>query len=230
MKHIVRVLMTIVLVVSCKSEKKNVVKKHSFAHEIVVQEVIQVTGYTYINAKENNRSYWLAAPSTQAKVGETYFFNDGLEMVNFKSKELNKTFETILFLQNIYSNTDTAAVEKPVVPSKSKEKQEKIKIDKEAGVTTIAELYEELEAYKGKKVVIKGKVTKFNEMIMNKNWIHIEDGTDFNGEYDLILTSQEKFTVGAIVTIEGVVATNIDLGYGYKYKLLVEQATQLIHL
>lgn len=218
------------LLFSCNSDKKKNKRKSSYAHEVVAKEIIQVGGYTYIRSEEEGKEKWLAAPSFNGKVGETYYFNEGLEMVDFKSKGLNRTFASILFLQNIYSdpnepqnkqNTVSNKISKPV------QKQENIKIEKIEGVTTISELYANLKKYKGKKVLVKGKVTKFNAMIMNKNWIHLEDGTKQDSNFDLIITSKENFAVGDIVTLEGVVAVDIDLGYGYKYELLLEKAVKV---
>jgi len=216
--------------IACKKEAKKNKKESSFAYEVVAKEIIQVSGYTYVRSEENGKEVWLAAPSFDGKVGQTYYFNEGLEMVQFKSKELNRIFESILFLQRIHNDPNGNEKMKPLVKSKPLPKKEHIKIEKVEGVTTVSELFENLSKFKGKKIRVKGKVTKFNAMIMNKNWIHLEDGTEYGSDYDLIITSKETFEVGDLVTLEGIVATNIDLGYGYKYKVLIEEAAQLIDL
>ena len=72
---------------------------------------------------------------------------------------------------------------------------------------------------------MKGEVTKFNPSIMDRNWIHLQDGTEFEGQFDLTATSLESFKVGSIVTLEGILALNQDFGYGYMYELLLEKAT-----
>ncbi len=74
-------------------------------------------------------------------------------------------------------------------------------------------------------IQVKGEVTKFNASIMERNWIHLQDGTEFEGKYDLTITSQEGFQVGQVVTIKGIVALNRDFGYGYNYAVLLEEAT-----
>lgn len=230
MRKIFCVLLVIVSLVSCDTNNKKKKNHHAFLHEVVVKEVIQVSGYTYLYAEEQGKELWLAVPSFKAVVGGTYYFNEGLEMHDFKSKELNRTFSSILFLQSIQSDPDIIS-SSPIVKNNSRQiqKQENIVVEKVDGVTTISELYANLNEFKAKKVLVKGKVTKFNAMIMNKNWIHLEDGTNYKGEYDLILTSLEEFAVGDIVTLEGVVALDIDLGYGYKYKLLIEETKEVNH-
>jgi hypothetical protein len=60
--------------------------------------------------------------------------------------------------------------------------------------------------------------------IMNKNWIHLQDGTSYNGFNDITITSLEKVKVDEIVTLKGTVVLNKDLGSGYKYDVLIEDA------
>ena len=98
-----------------------------------------------------------------------------------------------------------------------------IKVEAVKGGVTVAELFAAKEKYSGKTVIIRGKVTKYNASIMNKNWIHIQDGTDYEGKFDLTATSALEFKVGDIVTIEGKVAINKDCGYGYSYEIILEE-------
>jgi len=53
--------------------------------------------------------------------------------------------------------------------------------------------------------------------------VHI--GTEFEGKYDLTVTSLERFVVGQVLTLEGILALNRDFGYGYSYEVLLEEAT-----
>ena len=57
-------------------------------HTVVVQEVIQATGYTYLNVKENDRVFWIAITKREMEVGDTFSFTGGLTMTNFESKDL----------------------------------------------------------------------------------------------------------------------------------------------
>ena len=89
----------------------------------------------------------------------------------------------------------------------------------------IAELFADPAAYEGKTIRVRGEVAKYNPGIMERNWVHLQDGTEFDGKYDLTVTSQESFQVGQVTTIEGIFAMNRDFGYGYSYEILLEQAT-----
>ena len=98
-------------------------------------------------------------------------------------------------------------------------------IEHEEGMVSIAELYANPSDFEGKRIQVKGEVAKFNAQIMERNWIHLQDGTEFDGKYDLTATSQQGLAVGEVVTLEGILALNRDFGYGYSYELLLEEAT-----
>jgi hypothetical protein len=90
------------------------------------------------------------------------------------------------------------------------------------GCIKIADLLAGKKDYEGKTIKIKGSVTKFNPEIMGKNWIHIQDGTEFEGAFDLTITTDKVVAVGDIVTFEGKIILNKDFGYGYFYNILME--------
>lgn len=91
---------------------------------------------------------------------------------------------------------------------------------------TVAEIFAKGSGLKGKKVKIKGQVVKFSPQIMEKNWLHLQDGTGdpLKNTHDLVVTSAGKAEKGEIVTVEGVLAADKDFGAGYKYAVIVEDA------
>ncbi len=99
-----------------------------------------------------------------------------------------------------------------------------VDIQHEEGLLTIAEILKDRENLVGKRITVKGEVTKYNPAIMNKNWVHIQDGTDYSGEYDLTITTSDVVTVGDQVIFSGILAIDRDFGYGYKYSTIVENA------
>ena len=99
-----------------------------------------------------------------------------------------------------------------------------VEIEPTKGQITIGNLYENKESLVGKKVLVKGKVAKFSAEIMGKNWIHIQDGTESNGKYDLTVTTALTAAVGDIVILKGKIALNKDFGFSYFYEVLMEDA------
>lgn len=209
---------------------------------VKVKEVEQVGSYTYLLVKAKGPEYWLAVPSMEVKSGDTYHYQGGMLMTDFYSKDLDKTFEEVIFLEAIFSGTAGSGLETKVksetmgqldshqsqdVSHGSKIPLEKSNVEMEIGEgdITIADLFSDPKAYEGKTVRIKGEVTKYNAAIMELNWVHLQDGTEFEGKFDLTATSTESFVVGSMVMVEGILALNRDFGYGYSYELLLEKAT-----
>ena len=161
-------------------------------------------------------------------------------MEDFHSNELDRTFDKVLFLETLFGATESlpgAQAGQAVMPgghpsvqevtpgSTVKTERAEVQVEAAEGTLSISELFASPGAYKGKTVRIRGEVVKFNAAIMDRNWIHIQDGTEHEGKFDLTVTSSESFEVGSMVTVEGVLAINRDFGYGYSYEILLEQAT-----
>jgi hypothetical protein len=216
-------------------------EKHIVNHKVVVEEVIQTTSYTYLHVKENDSLCWLAVPLMQANKGETYYYAGGLPMKEFESKELHRTFSEVIFLggvspepitankpkmpaDDMHSKLGAPGNEQPYKRKATAEVKQNIKIDAPRGCITIGELFANKDAYAGKTVKIKGQVTKYSPEIMNKNWIHLQDGTVGNGKYDLTITSMNTVKTGDVVIMEGKVSLNKDFGYGYLFEVMIEDA------
>ncbi len=238
MKKIIFAIGMITIIPMCQARPfiKIPDNKKKINHKVVVEEVIQTTSYTYLHVKENDSLKWLATPSMVAQAGETYYYMDGLQMLKFESKELHKTFDEVLFLggvskEPITGNKPTAATppghagaEQPYTRKATPEVKKNIAIETPKDGITIAELLSHKESYAGKTIRIKGEVTKFTAAIMDKNWIHLQDGTESNGKFDLTITSSDNVKVGDIVYLEGKVVLNKDFGYGYFFEVMMEDA------
>ncbi|NOU16278.1 MAG: hypothetical protein HOO91_01790 [Bacteroidales bacterium] len=224
MKQVIFILMA-TLAISCNQIYPKM--DNGSSHELAVEEVIQASGYTYLKFTDNDTEQWLATTTIDAKVGEKYYYEKSMVMENFHSKELNRDFKTILFVDRITTEPISGEEKtKPVAPGSAKAKAEKmvVVIEKSKDDITVANLYSNKETYANKLVLIKGKVVKYSPEIMNKNWIHIQDGTEYDGNYDLTVTTLSEFKVGDIVTLEGKIVLDKDFGYGYIYDVLLEDA------
>jgi hypothetical protein len=98
-----------------------------------------------------------------------------------------------------------------------------IKIEPCGDCVTIGRLVADKKSFSGKKIRVKGVVTKVNQAIMEKNWVHIQDGTEAEGVYDLTITTSGTVAVGDTVTFEGRIVLEKDFGYGYFYSILMEE-------
>jgi len=221
----------IVLAIACKSKNKSAENLAPNVHKVTAEEVIQSVNYSYLRVSENGKETWIAISRQEAEKGKTYYYQPGIEMTDFVSKELKRTFPSILFVDKFSEQPIVAAAKfiiadtlKGIQPAVAKTG---IKVDPAKGGITIGELYTNRNSYAGKIVRIKGEVVKFNGDIMGRNWVHLQDGTKSNGAFDLTFTTNDVTKVGDIVTFEGTVVLKKDFGAGYFYEVIVENSGML---
>lgn len=109
-----------------------------------------------------------------------------------------------------------AGASKPTVDPKG--------IKKADGGKTVAEVVTGRAKLAGKSVAVRGRVVKYNDMVMGRNWLHIRDGSGSEGSNDLTVTTATPAKVGDLVLVKGKVATDRDFGAGYKYAVIIEDA------
>jgi hypothetical protein len=233
LKSIVSVILLVMIAWACQNNTKDTESNlYTNAHKVTVKEVIQASSYTYLNVEENNEIYWIAVNKGAYEVGNVLYYDNGMEMNNFESKDLQRTFESIFFVQDITDQPRLPGEE--TQPSMSQGQPQKPTLEKldiniepaDDGIS-ISTLYADKDNYKDKIVKIKGQVTKFNPNIMGKNWIHIQDGSEHNGSFDLTITTIQTVNVGDVVTFEGKIFLDKDFGAGYAYDLIMEEAIKV---
>jgi hypothetical protein len=219
-----------------------------------VAETMNAASYTYVLVDTGSKKLWAAAPRFNVKVGDTVKVGSPMPMQNYQSKTLNRTFDMVYFTGSVTVNGAPAtsapsaasgaqatlpaghppigsANQAPALPEGhppiggAAQASGTIKgIKKAEGGSTVAEVYANQAKLNGKKTAVRGKVVKFNSMIMDRNWIHIQDGTGKPGSNDLLVTSKTPAKVGDTVLATGTIITNKDFGSGYKYDVLMENA------
>jgi hypothetical protein len=112
------------------------------------------------------------------------------------------------------------------VPAAGDASMPKEPIAQPAGGTSIAEVWANRQALAGQTVTVRGKVVKFHAAIMNRNWLHLQDGTGQPGDgtHDLAITTNDVANIGDVVTATGTVGVDKDFTAGYKYGVIVEGA------
>ncbi len=203
----------------------------SKSHSGIVLETIDATNYTYMNIDENGNKYWIAAPYMSVDKGARVSFMEQLEMTDFTSKMLDRTFDRLKFVGKVHvesssegtaadTPTPVAAVEEPATITVPPEY-----IYEDAEKYTIEEIYSKKDELKGKPVEVSGEVVKVNENIMGQSWVHIKDGTGSENNNQIVFTSDnDTSTVGSAVTAKGIVETDKDFGAGYFYSVIVEKS------
>lgn len=189
-------------------------------HQTIIKEVLNSNRYTYLDVEENGNRYWLATSKGEFIPGQQLRYRGGLLKTNFKSEEHDRIFEKLYLVSQIQVQ-GTASVTPPAT-SASPGPVKAVDPSTIKGVTTIKEIIQNPSKYKDQSVKILGMVTKINPNIMNRNWIHVQDGSA--DRYDFVLTSSSTIPAGHQVVFEGIIRLNVDFGAGYSYDIIMEDA------
>lgn len=205
-----------------------------------VLETMNGGGYTYAKVDEGGNTYWIAGPQTNLTVGSSVSFIEQMVMKDFTSKSLNRTFDQIVFVTAIVpaggaaqasaASQPAAAVDPHANCDHDKELTlqpiaSEVKVAKNTSGYTIEEIYTKKATLKDKNVKVNAKVVKVSKNIMGKDWVHLQDGSGAAGTDDIIATAvNSTVQVGDSVTATGIVKTDVDLGYGYNFPVLIEEA------
>lgn len=220
------------------SVEKEVVKtptedemKLNIPHNADVVETMNSGGYTYAKVNEAGNIYWIAGPQTDIVVGSPISFVEQMVMTDFNSKSLNRKFDEIVFVSTIVSSNKPAQNsahkdfkhDKEVVAVEAVSKP--VNISKNPDGYNVEELYAKKVDLNSKSIKLNATVVKVSKNIMGKDWIHLQDGSGVAGTNDIIATSKNSTVkVGDIITASGVIKTDVDLGYGYKFSVIIEEA------
>jgi hypothetical protein len=202
-----------------------------------VVETMNSGGYTYVQIDAAQGSTWAASPMFEVKVGDTVSFDEGVPMADYHSKTLNRDFDLIHFVGRI-AVPGAAPVPSADHPSAGAMPAGHPPVDASAGGQdadfsgretieggqSIAQVFAEKDALAGKGIALRGKVVKYNAGILDRNWLHVRDGTGGEGTNDLTVTTAATVKVGDTVVVKGSLVLDKDFGHGYRYDLIVEDA------
>ena len=228
-------LISLFLLSACEKKEEKIpdINAPAGAHVVKVEDRIDASDYSYFQVSEKDgNKYWIAAKRIEAVKGDILYYSKSMEMKNFHSTTLNRTFESVLFVDDITKTPHNMNNPNSVPPVDPKTAHSQVMSDPKLDVKiehikdgkTVEQIYNTMDQLNGKIIRIRGKVVKYNPEIMGRNWIHIQDGTGSGSNYDLMVTSKDQTSVGQIITVEGKIATNKDFGAGYTYKVMIEDA------
>jgi len=205
-----------------------------------VLETMNSGGYTYVLIGTEQVQRWLAARETTVQVGDVVQAFEGMPMEQFESKTLNRTFDVIYFvdaLQNLSApvqpegNASAAMpVGHPDTGAKSEAPAATVEVAELEPGQNIAYVHGNKEALADQQISLRGEVVKYNEGILGWNFIHIQDGSGdaADGSNDLTVTSKATTAVGETVVLTGKIILDKDFGAGYKFPVLMEDASLTI--
>ncbi len=218
-----------------------------------VLETMDASEYTYMRLKTASGETWAAVNKTKVAKGDAVTVTNAMVMDGFQSKTLNRTFDHILFgvlagpggaspaaaaaLPMVSDHAPTAgttggetpqqiAAQHGAVASGPADAPD-VKVPKAEGTNarTVAELYAQRAALKGKEITVRAKVVKVTAA-MGRNWLHVRDGSGSKAtkDNDLTVTTDANAKTGDVVTLTGLVSVDKDFGAGYAYPVILESA------
>lgn len=191
-----------------------------------VVERVEGGNFTYLRLKTAEGEAWAGVPATSVPVGAEVTVVEGFLMERFESKNLNRTFERI-YLGRLEGQSGAGA-HGGAASLPAGTGTDTAKVDRAAGPEgrTVAELYAQRKALEGKTVVVHAKVVKALNGILNRNWLHLRDGSGEEKAFtnDITVTTSASAALGDVVTVKGTLRLNRDFGSGYKYEVLIEDA------
>lgn len=217
-----------------------------------VLEKIDVPSYSYLRVgQKGTEGTWVAVPTAPVQVGQSVRVAGAMKMSNFQSKGLNRTFETIYFGNLDNGSSAGAGQENPhgmgasamgasphgagmsgdssnphgAAPATTVEVKAVPKADGANG-KTVAEVIGDRTKLSGKSVRIRGTVVKVNGGILGKTYLHLRDGSGdaTAGTNDIVVTTDALPELGATIVVEGNVVVDRDIGAGYKFPTMIEDA------
>jgi hypothetical protein len=226
----------IAVITSCAEKEQPEVKQmnqvnvdamNGSVHNVMVEEKMDASNYSYLKVKENGNSFWIAVNQMEIETGEYVIFSKSMEMKNFKSESLSRTFESILFVDDAKKSGSEKQLKAPH-QNITGGKDASIKVESVKGGYTVEQIYNQKSTLEFKTVKVHGKVVKVNNGIMGTNWVHIQDGSGKEGTHDLLITTNESVQVGATIIAEGKVVKDKDFGSGYFYNVLLENSKIIV--
>ncbi len=202
-----------------------------------VLETMNSGGYTYVFIETDQDKRWVAARQTMVSVGDVVQTFQGMPMSAFTSQTLNRTFDVVYFVDAVHNLSAPAPAEEPPVselPTGHPDIDETSTTDVtdnnvaefESG-QNIAYVYANKDSLASQQISLRGKVVKYNEGILGWNFIHIQDGSGdaADGSNDLTVTSKATTAMGETVVVTGTIMLDKDFGAGYRFPLLIEDAS-----
>lgn len=202
-----------------------------------VVETMNSGGYTYVRLQAGKKDVWVATSELAVKIGERLTVSLEALMQNFHSSTLGRDFPEIYFVTSVAREGETLAAPRGQAAASAMMASHEAAAGAAAtpvepippapGGTSIANVWAKRTSLAGTQVVVRAKVVKVNNDIMDRNWLHLQDGSGSatDGTNDLTITTAADVKAGDIVTASGVLAVGKDFGSGYAYEAILEQAT-----
>ncbi|MCL7412210.1 MAG: hypothetical protein M8353_01145 [ANME-2 cluster archaeon] len=183
----------------------------------VVNQTLNVSGYTYMELTDENKSIWVAGYQTSLENG-TEITASGSLMLNFPSNSLGRTFDVLLMADSVSDDSSTITSDSPHASASNNDVTYDVNVTPIEGSTQIADIISNAANLSGQEVKVTAVVVKSTPLI-TELFLTLDDGT---GQLKARCPNTFVVSAGDNVVVTGIVRTDIDLGSGYYYEVLLE--------
>lgn len=196
-------------------------------HAVQILDTLNGSRYSYLKVIEEGKEFWLATLKAEYQIGKDYRFQKGLYKTDYYSTEFDRSFKEIYLVSDLrpaFSTAQEQALDRMFQPNGQKQAKapSETELVPQEGSISIKELIQNADSYVGKEVQLTARVVKINANIMDRHWLHLQDGS-FDS-FDMVATSQTAVPNGHSVTIKAILNRDVDFGAGYSYDLILENA------
>lgn len=178
----------------------------------VVDQAIDRGETQLLFVRQGTWKTWVEVPNVGAVVGDYVLLGKGTARHDVEIPELGQRASEVVDIRNVQ-----------VVDEETARKTSASQAPKDA--ITVQTVFAELDQRADQEVVVFGTAVKATSAV-GSIWVHLQDGTGdpSAGTHDLMVQTQTPVARGQRVAFRGVLRKNVDLGFGYHYDAMVEQA------
>lgn len=179
----------------------------------VVEQVVEREDSQLLAVRQGAVQTWVEVPDVGAKVGDYVLLGRGQARLDVEIPELGRRAPEVVDIPYVQVVDEETA--RRVVSSGA---------PKDA--VALSTVYAELDQRADKEIVIYGTVVKATSAV-GSYWVHVQDGTGEweAGTNDLTIQTQQPVIRGQRVAFRGVLRKDVELGFGYHFDALVEEAS-----
>lgn len=206
-------ILALLAVVGCGERRSTDAPPEGWANlaPTVVQQVVARGEHQLLHVRQGELSTWVQVPSVGARIGDYVLLGRGTARTDVTIPEVSRRVPEVVDIAHVRvvdAETARSAVARRAPP----------------GAIPVGQAFAELDRRAGSEVLVAGRVVKATSAV-GSIWVHLQDGTgDPKAKtHDLTVQTQQRVVQGQWVAFRGTLRRDVDLGFGYHYRALVER-------
>jgi len=178
----------------------------------VVERVVDREATQLLEVRQGRLTTWVSVPRVGAEPGDYILLGQGLARDDVEIPEIGERVPQVVDIAHARV-VDFETAKRAVVSTAPDD------------AVPVGTVYAELDERADREIVVYGAVAKAAGAV-GWYWVHLRDGTGdpATGTHDLTVQTKQAVAEGQRVAFRGTLRKDVDLGFGYFYDALVEDA------